>query len=77
MIYALMFKRQNKRKSMNFVCVDYLKYGMKHFYRIDEQALANVEQLIKDYWVIVEKINETPEAYSEAPPEKLSLTKYI
>lgn len=77
MIYALIYQRQNKRKSLNFVCVDYIKYGVKHYYHITENILSSIEKLINDAWLIVDKVNENPEKYMEVPPEKISLKSYI
>lgn len=77
MIYALMFKRANKRKLINFVCVDYLKYNQKYYYHVTPSILSSMEKLIKEYWLIVNMINENPEEYRDAPPKKLSLKDFL
>lgn len=77
MIYALIYQRQNKRRKIKFISVDYLKYGRKFYYYIPEDMFQRIEKLIKDTWLLVNKVNENPEEYKDKPPMKIRLNDYI
>lgn len=77
LIYALMYTRINKRKKMQWVCIDYLKYNTKFFYYVTPSMLSSIEKLINDVWLQVVEINNNPEKYFDAPPDKKSLKEYI
>lgn len=55
MIYAYVISKKYK---IDWIAVDYVKYHQKFFYRVTQESLNKIENLIKDYWLELEKIDE-------------------
>lgn len=54
-IYAYLCK-QNKM-NVDWVAIDFIRTNEKHFYRVTDEGMKKVEQLLKDYWKQIDKLN--------------------
>lgn len=75
MIYALMYKAMKNK--VEWITVDYLKYSQKYFFKVTDDAMNKIQQLLIDVKAQIDMITADPKKYLDKPPKKLRLTRYL